>query len=34
MILVDRQGKVAAVTTTIDEIKAALPSLIGDKKAE
>jgi peroxiredoxin len=30
MILVDRQGKVAAVTTTIDEIKAALPSLIGD----
>lgn len=34
MILVDRQGKVAAVTTAIDEIKGALPSLIGDKKAE
>ncbi|HEX4071100.1 MAG TPA: redoxin domain-containing protein [Planctomycetaceae bacterium] len=34
MILVDRQGKVAAVTTTVDEIKAALPGLLGDKKAD
>ena len=32
MILVDRQGKVATVTTTIDEIKAALPGLLADKK--
>jgi peroxiredoxin len=28
MILVDRQGKVVAVTTTVDEIKAALPGLL------
>jgi peroxiredoxin len=28
MILVDRQGKVVAVTTTVDEIKAALPGLV------
>jgi peroxiredoxin len=34
MILVDRQGKVAAVTTTVDEIKAALPGLLADKKAD
>jgi peroxiredoxin len=34
MILVDRQGKVVALTTTVDEIKAALPGLLGDKKAE
>jgi peroxiredoxin len=34
MILVDRSGKVVAVTTTIDEIKSAIPELIGDKKTE
>ncbi len=34
MILVDRQGKVAALTTTVDEIKAALPGLLADKKAD
>jgi thiol-disulfide isomerase/thioredoxin len=34
MILVDRHGKVAAVTTTVDEIKTLLPSLIADKKAD
>ncbi len=28
MILVDRQGKVVAVTTTVDEIKTALPGLL------
>lgn len=34
MILVDRQGKVAAVTTSMDEIKSALPALLGDKKPD
>lgn len=34
MILVDRQGKVVAVTTTVDEVKSALPGLLGDKKAQ
>jgi peroxiredoxin len=34
MILVDRTGKVVAVTTTIDEIKLAIPELVGDKKTE
>jgi thiol-disulfide isomerase/thioredoxin len=33
MILVDRQGRVATVTTAIDEIKSAVPDLMGDKKA-
>jgi thiol-disulfide isomerase/thioredoxin len=33
MILVDREGRVATVTTSIDEIKTAVPELMGDKKA-
>ncbi|HXY37370.1 MAG TPA: redoxin domain-containing protein, partial [Planctomycetaceae bacterium] len=33
MILVDREGRVATVTTAIDEIKTAVPELMGDKKA-
>ena len=32
MIIVDRQGKVATVTTTIDEVKSTVPDLIGEKK--
>jgi thiol-disulfide isomerase/thioredoxin len=33
MILVDRQGRVANVTTSIDEIKQAVPELLAEKKA-
>jgi thiol-disulfide isomerase/thioredoxin len=33
MILVDREGRVVTVTTSIDEIKTAVPELMGDKKA-
>ena len=33
MILVDRQGQVVTATTMIDDIKTAVPELIGDKKA-
>lgn len=33
MILVDRQGRVTNVTTAIDEIKTAIPELMGDKKS-
>ncbi len=33
MILVDRQGQVTNVTTNIDEIKTAVPELMGDRKS-
>jgi thiol-disulfide isomerase/thioredoxin len=33
MILVDREGRVHTVTTSIDDIKTAVPELMGDKKA-
>ena len=33
MFLVDRQGLVTNVTTNIDEIKTAVPELMGDRKA-
>jgi thiol-disulfide isomerase/thioredoxin len=33
MILVDREGRVNTVTTMIDDIKTAVPELMGDKKA-